>query len=54
MRRILVVGLMLSCAGAQAVGLKVVVEGFTSPTVLIPLADDSGLCVDALDGAPGS
>jgi len=42
MRRILVVGLMLSCAGAQAVGLKVVVEGFTSPTVLIPLADDSG------------
>src|SRR2546427_2117995 len=42
MRKLLMLGLMLSCAGAQAVSLKVVVEGFVSPTVLIPLADDSG------------
>ena len=33
---------MLSCAGAQAVSLKVVAEGFTSPTVLVALGDDSG------------
>ena len=33
---------MLSCAVAQAVGLKSVAEGFTSPTVLVPLADGSG------------
>ena len=33
---------MLSCVGAQAVSLRLVVEGFVSPTVLTPLADDSG------------
>lgn len=33
---------MLSCSAAHAVSLKLVTEGFTSPTVLIPLADDSG------------
>lgn len=42
MRIILAVGLLLVCAAAQAVGLKVVAEGFTSPTVLTPLADGSG------------
>ena len=42
MRKILVLGLMLLCVVAQAVGLKSVAEGFTSPTVLVPLADGSG------------
>ncbi|HKP38045.1 MAG TPA: PQQ-dependent sugar dehydrogenase [Pyrinomonadaceae bacterium] len=42
MRKILLLGLMLSCAAAQAVGLKTVAEGFTSPTVLVPLTDGSG------------
>ena len=42
MRKFLVLGLMLSCAVAQAVSLKPVAEGFTSPTVATSLADGSG------------
>lgn len=42
MRKTLLLGLMLSCAGVHAANLKMVAEGFTSPTVLTPLIDGSG------------
>jgi glucose/sorbosone dehydrogenase len=50
MRIILLLGSMLTCVAAQAVGLKMVAEGFTSPTVLTALADGSGrlLIVDQI------
>jgi hypothetical protein len=42
MRRILFLGLLISCAVAHGANLKLVAEGFTSPTVLVPLGDGSG------------
>jgi len=42
MRIILLLGSLLMCGAAQAVSLKMVAEGFTSPTVLTALADGSG------------
>jgi hypothetical protein len=42
MRKVLLLGLMLVGVAAQAASLKVVAEGFTSPTVLTSLADASG------------
>lgn len=42
MRKILLAGFLFFSVAAQAAGLKVVAEGFTSPTVLISLGDGSG------------
>lgn len=42
MHKVLALGLMLSYGAAQAVSLKTVAEGFTSPTVVTSLADGSG------------
>lgn len=42
MHKVLFLGFLFWCAVAQAVSLKTVADGFTSPTVLVPLMDGSG------------